>query len=275
MLLALIALKTTHVICKPNAVNLPRDPTDYVDGKILNDVIIDNPDSSQQEKKMDKQAPDDVISKAYDRDVIHTNDVMASDESKPEVLEVIDGSKIESGSIVDDVLSKFKNFKKPNKGEDWSKSTFTRALKDLGVFNLKGLKVMKMKSDMITDLKKQKKGMKIIKATKPREKVPMNKNKSASVKRNVDVAKRTSGYDLCTEYVDTMYVLAHQSSQLAYSVDTVRCEGNCVSQTYGLTFGSCNLATKTMTVYVINDKSEFVPETITPGCACECLFTNQ
>ena len=173
-------------------------------------------------------------------------------------------SSDDSLSITDilNSLGSCQNFTNP--AINWTKPTFIAALRELGIFTIKGLEVVTLTQNEIANLTQSTNHTKIEKASFPQ-------------KRNIlpgqGVEKRSSrgSFDLCAEYVDSLFILAHANSQLAYKIESVRCEGLCRSKTYGIPFGTCNVAKKTMVVFSIDRSGKLAPKTIEPGCACECL----
>lgn len=87
-----------------------------------------------------------------------------------------------------------------------------------------------------------------------------------------DVQKRSNIVDLCHETFSTLYVLAFPDANLAYKIPSVHCPDTfCNSKALGFNIGKCVKKEKELLLYVINSSFQFIPKTVTCGCACECL----
>lgn len=87
-----------------------------------------------------------------------------------------------------------------------------------------------------------------------------------------DIQKRRNKLvDLCHETFSTVYVLAYPAGNLAYEIPTVHCPNKyCHSNALRANIGKCAKREKTVVLYVIDRRMQFIPKAVTIGCACEC-----
>lgn len=185
-------------------------------------------------------------------------------EQNPSLLQSEEpGSSINLPNIIESIkpFSKSKRLKRLR----WSRGMFSKAIKNLGILKIPGLKLVKVRKTFMRSLEKVRGHMIKIRSR--------SRYGDSGIHRNERDAKlqKKALYDLCQETVDSIYMLAHADERLAYRVESVRCEGVCHSTSLKLTLGECVLKKKTMVVYVLDDFNNLFPKTIDVGCACECL----